>query len=141
MWSNVDKIILRIEPWIHFYSKTTYLYASQYCSKEYEYCLLQYSRFVKELVQTKKKIRIPYGCKSHCKSINEHWSNLESCIHSRQKNKIKIFPPVGNEFLPSSKNITLKDYHIMYPMKQRDLCDYDPSAIWSCRTVITEGYF
>ena len=83
MWSNVDKIILRIEPWIHFYSKTTYLYASQYCSKEYEYCLLQYSRFMKELVQTKKKIRIPYGCKSHCKSINERFSKLEDCLQSR----------------------------------------------------------
>ena len=42
---------------------------------------------------------------------------------------MKKFPPLGNELLPTSKNITLKDYHIMYPMKQKDICDYDPRCI------------
>ena len=72
-----------------------------------------------------------YGFKSQCKSINERLSKLEGFIHSRQKNKLKTFPPLGNEFLPPSKHITLKNDHIIYPMKQKDLCDYDPRCIMS----------
>ena len=56
---------------------------------------------------------------------------MEVCLHSRQKNKSKKFPPLGDEFLPPSKNITLTNDHIMYPMKQKDLCDYDPRCIMS----------
>ena len=44
---------------------------------------------------------------------------------------MKTFPPFDNEFLPPSKNITLTDYYIMYPMKQRDICNYYPRCIIS----------
>ena len=44
---------------------------------------------------------------------------------------MKTFPPLGNEFLPPSKNITLTNYHIMYPMKKKDLNDYGPICIMS----------
>ena len=64
-----------------------------------------------------------YGFKSQCTYINELFPKLEGCLHSIRKNKLKTFPPFGNEFLPPSKNITWIDYHIMYPMKQKDLCD------------------
>ena len=72
-----------------------------------------------------------YGFKYQCRSINEILSKLEGCLHSRQKNKLKIFPPLGNEFLPPSKNITLTYYHIMYTMKHKDICDYDHRCIMS----------
>ena len=36
-----------------------------------------------------------------------------------------------SEFLPPSKNITLKKDHIIYPMKDKDLCDYDTRCIMS----------
>ena len=67
-----------------------------------------------------------YGIKSQCTSINERFSKLEGYLHSRRKNNSKTFPPLGNEFSPQSKNITLKNDHIIYPMKQKDLCGYDP---------------
>ena len=44
---------------------------------------------------------------------------------------MKTFPPLGNEFLSPSKNTTLKNDHIIYPMKQKDLCEYDPRFIVS----------
>ena len=44
---------------------------------------------------------------------------------------MKTFPPLGNELLPPSKNITLKNDHIIYPMKQKDLFEYDPRCIMS----------
>ena len=44
---------------------------------------------------------------------------------------LKTFPPLENECLAPSKNITLKKNHIIYPMKQKDLCDYDPRCILS----------
>ena len=38
MWENMDMIIQRIESQIDLISKTTYLYYSQYCSKDNEDC-------------------------------------------------------------------------------------------------------
>ena len=42
-----------------------------------------------------------------------------------------IFPPFGNEFLPPSKNIILKSHPILYPLKQRDICDYNTRCLMS----------
>ena len=47
MWDNVHRIIQRIESRIDFDSKITDLYDSQYCSKEYEDCSLQYCNFLR----------------------------------------------------------------------------------------------
>ena len=79
-----------------------------------------------------------YGFNSQCTSINEQLSKLEGFLHSRRKNKSKTFPPLGNEFLPPSENITLTNYHIMYPMKQKDICDYDPRCIMSSGLMFDE---
>ena len=74
-----------------------------------------------------------YGFKSQCTSIDERLSKLEGCIHSRRKNKLNTFPPLDNELLPQSKNITLTNYHVMYPMKQKYLCEY------ATRYIISSG--
>ena len=79
----------------------------------------------------KKQHDFLYGFKYQCISINERFSKLEGFLHSRRKNRLKTFPPLENKFLPPSKNITLKKDHIFYPMKQKDLCDYDPVYIMS----------
>ena len=76
--------------------------------------------------------------KSHSTSINEILSKLEGCLHSRRKNKIRTFPPFVNEFLPPSKNIPLTDLPIMYPLKQKDLYDYDPRCIMSSGLMIDD---
>ena len=72
-----------------------------------------------------------YGFKSQFTSINERLYELEGCLHSRPKNKLKTFPPLGKEFLLPSKNITLTNDHIIYPKRRKDLCDYDPRCIMS----------
>ena len=79
----------------------------------------------------KKQHDFLYGFKSQCAYINEGFFKLEGCLYSRQTNKSKTFPPLGNEFLPPSKNITLTNDHIIYPMKQKDISDYDPRCIMS----------
>ena len=65
-----------------------------------------------------------------CISINDRISKLEVYLHSRN-NKSKTFPPLQNEFLPPSKKITLKSNNFIFPMKNKDLCDYDPRCIMS----------
>ena len=44
---------------------------------------------------------------------------------------MKTFLSFGNEFLPPSRNISLTECHIIYPLKQKHLCDYDPRCIMS----------
>ena len=79
----------------------------------------------------KKTHDFKYGFKSQCTSTNEQLSKFEGCLNSIRKNKSKTFTPIGNEFLPTSKNIKLTNYHIMYRMKHKDICDNDPRCIMS----------
>ena len=112
MWENMDMIIQRIESQIDLISKTTYLYYSQYCSKDNEDCSRQSSHIIGEFVHMKKPVEFLYGFKSHCTSINEYFSKLEACLHSRPKINRKTFPTFGNEFLPPSRTISLTGYPI-----------------------------
>ena len=82
-------------------------------------------------MQIKKPFEFVYGFKSHCTSINECFYKLEGCLQLRPNIKRKTFPPFGNEFLPPSKTISLTCWPIIYPLKQKDLCDYYPSCIIS----------
>ena len=131
MWDNVYNTIQIIESQIDLISKTTHLYDLQYFSKDNEDFSLKSSHIIGQFVSMKKPHDFMYMFKSQCKSINERFSKLEGCLNSKRKNKMKTFPPFGNEFLPPSKNISLTDCHIMYPMKQKDICDYDPICIMS----------
>ena len=56
---------------------------------------------------------------------------MEGCHHLTSKKKSKTFPQFGNELVPPSKNISVTNLPIMYPLKQKDLCDYDPRFIIS----------
>ena len=78
----------------------------------------------------KKQNRIQSGFKSQCTSIIERISKLEIYLHSR-KNKSKTFSPLQNDFLPPFKKITWKSNHFIFPMKNKDICDYDPRCIIS----------
>ena len=118
MSENVDKFIQIIESRIDLIPKTTYLYDPQYCSKYNEDYSLKYSHIIGEFVQIKKTFKF-----AHYKSIHERLSKLECCLHSRLNNKIKTFPPFGNELLPPSKYISLKSFPIMYPLKQNNIFD------------------
>ena len=56
---------------------------------------------------------------------------LEDCLQSRPNNERNRFPQFGNEFLPPLRNITSKGRPIIYPLKQKDLCDYNPICLMS----------
>ena len=117
MWENVDMIIQIIESRIDLILKTTDLYDSQYCSKNNEDCSLKSSHTIGDFLQMKKPFKFAYGFKSNCTPINERFSKLEGCLHSRPKVKGKTFPTFGNEFLPPPKTISLTGYPIIYPLK------------------------
>ena len=131
MWDIVDRTIQIIESRFDLINRRTVLYDPKYCSQDNEGCSLKSSHMIGESGPMKEPHDFMYGYKSQCTSINERLYKLEVCIHSRRKNKSKIFPPLGNELLTPSKNINLKNYHIMYLMKQKDLYDYDPRYIMS----------
>ena len=84
-----------------------------------------------------KKNRIQLVFKSQCTSINERLSKLEVHLHSR-KMKSKTFSPLQNVFLPPSKKITLKKSHIIFPMKNKYICDNDPRCIMSIGLMVDD---
>ena len=116
MWVNVDNNIQIIESKIDLINRTTGLYDLNFFSQDNNGCSQQASLNIGQLVLMKKQNCIHSGFNYQCTSINERISKLE--VHSR-KNKSKTFPPLQNEFLPPSKNITLKRNHFIYPMKKR----------------------
>ena len=126
----MNKNIKRTESQMDLVYKTIDLYEPRYCSKDNEYCSLKSSHIIK-MVHMKKPFEFVHGFKSHCTSINEHLSKLEGYPQSRLKNKINKFTPFGNEFFPPSKNISLTSCPIMYPLKKKDIFDYDPRFIIS----------
>ena len=99
MWGNVDKTIQIIESRIDLISKTTYLYDTQYCSKDNEDFLLKYSHIIGEFVPMKKPFEFAYGLKYQCTYLNERLYKLEGCLNLRLNNKMKAFPNGGNVFI------------------------------------------
>ena len=57
-----------------------------------------------------------------------------------QSRKIKsnTFSPLQKDFLPHSKQITLKKSNTIFPMKNEDLCDNDPRCIMSCGLMVDD---
>ena len=122
MWGNFDDIIQIIESRIDLINRTTDLYDPKFCSPDNDGFLQQSSHKIGEFVLMKKQNCIQSGFTSQCTSINERIYKLEVYLHSR-KNKSKTFPPLQNEYLPPSKNITLKRNHFIFPMKNKDICE------------------
>ena len=85
----------------------------------------------------KKENRIQLVFKSKCISINERLYKLEVHLQSR-KMKSKTFAPLQTVFLPPSKKITLKKNHFIFPMKNKDICDYDPGGIISSGLMVDD---
>ena len=130
MWVNLDDTTQIIESRIDLINRTTDLYDPKYCYPDNEGCSQQSYLNIGEFVPMKKHNFNQSGFKSQCTSINERIYKLEVYLHSR-KNNSKTFPPIQNEFLPPSKKITLKSNHFIFPMKNKDVCDYDPRCIMS----------
>ena len=79
-----------------------------------------------KIVDMKKSFGYAYGFKFNCTSNNERLSKLEDFLQYRPKIQKKIFTPFGNELLPPSKNIYFTGCPIIYPMKHKEICNYDP---------------
>ena len=79
----------------------------------------------------KKPLGVGYGFKSNCVSINESLFKLKGCCQYRRQNQKWIFPPFGNDFFPSLKNIILKRHPILYPLKTEYICEYNPRYLMS----------
>ena len=114
----MDDTIQIIESLIYFINRTTDLYDPIFCSPDNDGCSQQSSHNIGEFVLMRKQNCIQSGFKYQCTSINERISKLEVYLNSR-KNKLNTFPPLQNESLPPSKNITLKRNHFIFPMKKR----------------------
>ena len=55
---------------------------------------------------------------------------LGDCFQKRCKNK-HTFPMFDNDFLASSKQIKLYTRDYIFPIKQDDICDYNPLCFMS----------
>ena len=110
MWGNVENTIQIIESWIDLINKKTIFMWYPILFHRKWILFTQIFSYYWQICANEKAHAFLYGFKYQCKSINEWFSKLEGFLHSRRENKSKTFPPIGNELLPPSKNITLTDY-------------------------------
>ena len=137
MWDNVYDTIQIIESQIDLVNRTNDLYDPKYFSPDNEGCSQLSYPNIGEFVPMKKHNCNQSGFKSQCTSINERVSKLKVYLHSR-KNKSKSLQPLQNEFLPPSKKITSENNYFIFPMKNKDICDYDPRCIISSGLMFDE---
>ena len=125
-WQVVVQKIQEIESQIDLKNKTADLYYPKFCYPDNNGC----SHNIGGCLSIKKQNRIQLVFKSQHTYINERLYKLDIRLHSRRI-KSKTFSPLQNNFLPPSKKITLKSNHFIFPMKNKDICDYDPRCIMS----------
>ena len=132
-WGGVVQKIQEIESRIDLENKRTDLYDLKFCYPDNDGC----SHNIGGFVSMKKENCIQLVFKYKCTSINERHYKLEVHIQSR-KMKSKTFSPLQNVFLPPSKTITLKKSHIIFPMKNKDICDNDHRCIMSSGLMVDD---
>ena len=71
-----------------------------------------------------KYLGFGYGFKLKRFPINECFSKLQDCFHSKRPNKKLIFPTFGNDFY-LHQDIILKVHPVIYPLKQKYICDHN----------------
>ena len=103
VWYNVDNIIQRIESRIDLNSHTTYLYNSQFFSKEHENCSLQYWKCIRKLANMKKPLGVGYGFKSHCFPLMNVYLSVKVYVSLEDIKMKLVSQPFRNGFLPSPK--------------------------------------
>ena len=132
-WQIVVQKIEEIKSLIDLENRTTDLNDHKFCYPD-NYGA---SHIIGGFVPMKKENRIQSVFKSNCPSINESLKKLEVYLQSR-KIKSNRFSPLQKDFLPPSKIITLKKSNTIFPMKNKDLCDYDHRCIMSCGFMVDD---
>ena len=64
--------------------------------------------------------------KTNCSSIEQRFKKLGDGLLSKIGNNKHTFPLFDNDFLASSNQIKLKSTDYIFPIKQDDMCDYNP---------------
>ena len=136
-WGKLYSTIQEIESQIDLKNRTTDLYDPKFCSPDNDGCSHRSYHNIGWFVPTRKQNRIQSVFKSQCTSINERISKLEVYLHSRN-NKSKTCSPLQNDFLPPPKTITVKSNHFIFPMKNKDIYNYDPRCIISSSLMLDE---
>ena len=69
--------------------------------------------------------------KTNCSSIEQRFKKLGDSLLSKIGRNKQKFPIFDNDFLSSSNQIKLKSTGFIFPIKQDDICDYNPLCFMS----------
>ena len=128
MWGNVEKTIQIIESRIDLINKKTYLYDIQYCSIDNEYCSLKYSHIIGKFVPMKRHMLFCMGLSTNVNPLmNDSLSWKVFFIQDGKISPRHFHQLAMNSYLHQK----ISPWQIMYPMKQKDIFDYDTRCIMS----------
>ena len=125
-WENVSNVISNIYQLINVDDDGCDLYSMDYVSKISTHCSKGNLECVHQCIKIHQKKINGLTFKTNCSSIEQRFKKLGDGLLSKigkNKHKFSIF---DNDFLSSSNQIKLKATDFIFPIKQDDICDYNP---------------
>ena len=135
-WENISNVIRKIYKLINFNESGCDLYTMDYisqspthCSKGNLQCVLQCTKFHHKI----KKFLI---FETNWSSIKQRFMKLGYGLQRRRGKNKHTCPMFDNDFLASSNQMKLCTTDYIFPIKQDDICDYNPLCFMSSLLVI-----
>ena len=123
---NVSNIIKKIYEIINFNESTCDLYTMDYisqspthCSKGNLQCVLQCTKF-----PDKQNNGLIF--QTNCSSIKQQYMKLGDSLQKQMGKNKHTCPMFDYDFLASSNQMKLCTTDYIFPIKQYDICDYNP---------------
>ena len=73
---------------------------------------------------------------TNCSSIEHQYKKLGDGFNKKRGKNKYTCPMFDNEFLASSKQLKLCPRDIIFPIKQEDICDYNPWCFMSSGLIL-----
>ena len=130
-WEKFSNVISKIYQLINVNDVGCDLYSIDYISQMSTHCSKGNLECVHQCIKIHQKQINGLIFKKKCSSIEQRFKKLGYGLLSKiGKNKHK-FPIFENDFLSSSNQIKLKSTDCIFPIKQDDICDYNPLCFMS----------
>ena len=125
LWDNVDKTIQTIESRIDLVNRRTDLYDPNFFPKTIMVVQSNLLIFLEKLCQWNNHMILCMGLSLNGHPLVNNFLCWKVVVIQGGRISWRHFHHLAMNSYLHKKNITLKNYHIMYPMKQKDLCDHD----------------
>ena len=137
-WESFSNVIKRIYEIINFNESVCYLYTMDYISQSLTHCSKGNIQWVLQCTKFPDKQKNGLIFQTNCSSNKKWYMKLGDGLQ-RKRGKNKHTCPMFNKyFLASSNQIKLCTTDYIFPIKQDNICNYNPLCFMSIRFMLDD---